>query len=46
VRFRLASLLGGDQGRELHKLSSEWMAQQRIRNPERTAALHAPGFPH
>ena len=44
VRFSLGSMLGGDEGGELHKRSSEWMAQQGIRNPERMAALHAPGF--
>jgi serine/threonine protein kinase len=44
ARFWLASLLGGDEGRELHRRSAEWMDQQRICNPERMAALHAPGF--
>jgi eukaryotic-like serine/threonine-protein kinase len=44
VRFRLASVLGGDEGRELSRRSSEWMEQQRIRDPERMVALHVPGF--
>jgi eukaryotic-like serine/threonine-protein kinase len=46
VRFWLAALVGGEEGRELGKRSSEWMAQQGIRHPERMAALHAPGFRH
>ncbi len=44
VRFSLGSLLGGDEGGEMRKRSAEWMVQQGIRNPERMAVLHAPGF--
>ena len=46
ARYWLASLVAGDEGRELSHRSAEWMAQQHIRNPERTASLHAPGFRH
>ena len=44
VRYAMGSMLGGDGGSEMRKRASEWMAQQGIRNPERMAALHAPGF--
>lgn len=43
-RFWLGSILGGDEGRDLRKRASEWIEQQQVRNPERMAALHAPGF--
>jgi hypothetical protein len=46
VRFWLAALLGGDESRELRQRSSDWMGQQRLREPEQMAALHAPGFRH
>ena len=39
---RQGELLGGEQGRELIEASVESMVNQRIRNPERTAATYAP----
>jgi hypothetical protein len=39
---RRGELLGGDQGRELVRGSFERMIEQRIRNPERMAAMLAP----
>ncbi|MBI4510984.1 MAG: AAA family ATPase [Deltaproteobacteria bacterium] len=45
ARRRLGTLLGGDAGRLLVRESDAWMSSQRVRNPERMAAMLAPGFP-
>ena len=44
ARFRLGEVLAGDEGAEYLRASTEWMAEQRIRNPTRMVALLAPGF--
>jgi hypothetical protein len=43
ARRRLGELLGGDQGRELVRDADDWLAEQGVRDPVRTAAMHAPG---
>src|SRR5712691_816976 len=43
VRRRRGELLGGDAGRNLVAAADAWMASQTIRNPERMAAMLAPG---
>jgi len=36
-------LLGGEEGRELVRSADEWMARQKIVNPERMTSMLAPG---
>ncbi|HSD71930.1 MAG TPA: hypothetical protein VLE54_04020, partial [Thermoanaerobaculia bacterium] len=36
-------LLGGEEGRELGGSADEWMAAQKIRNPDRMTFMLAPG---
>ncbi len=45
TRYRLGALLGGDEGASMVSASDEWMREQRVKSPERMAALYAPGFP-
>jgi hypothetical protein len=45
VRRRLGELRGGTEGRTLVAEADAWMASQHIQNPERLAAVCAPGFP-
>lgn len=42
VRFRRGQWLGGAEGEELVRTAREWMASQRIGNPERMAAMMVP----
>jgi hypothetical protein len=44
IRARLASLVGGDEGRALRAASEEWMAAQGVRCPERLVAATLPGW--
>jgi hypothetical protein len=43
ARRRRGELLGGTEGGDLLRDADEWMATQSIRNPERMAAMLAPG---
>ena len=43
ARRRLGELTGGDEGRTLIAAANEWMRGQEIKNPERMAAVIAPG---
>jgi hypothetical protein len=43
-RRRLGELLGGDEGRSLVQTADGFMDEQRIRSPQRFAAMLAPGF--
>ena len=43
ARRRRGELAGGDDGRALIEAADAWMAGQGIRNPERMAAMLAPG---
>jgi tetratricopeptide (TPR) repeat protein len=43
VRRRRGELLGGEAGRDLMARADAWMIGQKIRNPERMAAMLAPG---
>ncbi|MEO8656971.1 MAG: AAA family ATPase [Bryobacteraceae bacterium] len=44
TRYRLAALVGGDEGRAFRALADEWTRAQGIAEPDRFTALHAPGF--
>lgn len=44
ARRQLGRLEGGESGRAMIEQADAWMAAQNIRNPERMAAIHAPGF--
>jgi serine/threonine protein kinase len=44
ARYRLGTLIGGDMGRELVEGYRSWAAEQGVKNPERMAAVNAPGF--
>jgi hypothetical protein len=44
ARYYRGKLMGGDEGRALEVAAVGWMAGQGVKNPERMAALHAPGF--
>ncbi len=44
ARYRQGQLLGGEQGRALRTKAHAWMAGQKVKNPSRMIALHAPGF--
>ncbi len=43
-RSRLATLVGGDEGRALSETSMAWMTSQAVANPDRLTAMLAPGF--
>ncbi len=43
ARRRLGQVIGGDEGRTLIAAANEWMRGQEIKNPERMAAMIAPG---
>lgn len=45
ARRRLGQLIAGARGQELVRSCDEWMANQGIRNPARTANAIVPGFP-
>jgi serine/threonine protein kinase len=44
ARRFLGKLLGGDEGKRLVAEADAWMANQKIRRPDRMAALLVPGF--
>jgi len=44
ARHTRGRLIGRERGRELSASAEEWMRGQEIRNPERMAAMLAPGF--
>jgi hypothetical protein len=43
ARRRRGELTPGDEGRALREAADAWMAGQKVRNPERMAAMLAPG---
>ncbi len=45
VRRRLGQLVGGSAGRELLQRAEDWMASQKVVNPDRFTHAFAPGFP-
>ena len=44
ARRRLSALVAGDAGRELERASNEWMASEKVKNPDRIAQVFIPGF--
>jgi hypothetical protein len=44
--YRLAAILGGDEGASLRARGDAWMAATRIRNPARFTAMVVAGWPH
>jgi hypothetical protein len=45
ARWQRGRLLGGEEGRQLVASSAAWMAERKVRRPERMAAMMVPGFP-
>jgi hypothetical protein len=45
ARRHRGRLVGGDEGRRLVDEADRWMAGQRVKRPDRLAAMVAPGFP-
>jgi eukaryotic-like serine/threonine-protein kinase len=45
ARWRLGSLLVGQEAQTLVNQADSWMRSQAIENPSRMVAMHAPGFP-
>jgi hypothetical protein len=44
ARRRLSALVAGDAGREFERASNEWMASEKVKNPDRIAQVFIPGF--
>ena len=44
TRHRLGELLGGEEGREMVDAARAVMLAQRIKSPDRVAAMLLPGF--
>ena len=44
ARYRLGRILGGDAGAVYRKAAEESIAREKIRNPERLAAVYLPGL--
>src|SRR5262249_33085190 len=45
TRRRKGELIGGADGRELISACDAWLSSQRVRNPDRLAAMTAPEWP-
>jgi hypothetical protein len=46
IRWRLADLVAGDEGKRLREMAEQWMASQGARVPERLVAAILPGWRH
>ena len=44
ARKRLGAVLGGDEGRELTRLSDAWFEREGVKRPDRMTEMLAPGF--